>query len=234
METVSEQNGHKVAHASFHFIGCSELQESLAQQADDEKELAELLEEVPLDSIHFHTHSYFLRHRFIERAYPNDFAQWVVGQVGDHVLGERLSVIDPFDFPNLEDLREEIISIIDDHLSRASIIPRVVFGQPFHFKRSRILEVPIGIEAKTLHEFRQAVSDVDVSAVYFHMFEARFRLGREENDFSAWIRSSLGLLKLADCIRSINPYLGSLERLRSSILTACDEFLLHEPGKQEI
>ena len=81
------------------------------------------------------------------------------------------------------------------------------------------------MEARTLHEFRQAVSDVDVSAIYFHMFEARFRLGREENDFSSWIRSSLGLLKLADCIRSINPYLGSLERLRSSILTACDEFI---------
>ena len=68
------------------------------------------------------------------------------------------------------------------------------------------------------------MADVDVSAVYFHMFEARFRLGREENDFSAWIRSSLGLLNLADCIRSINPYLGSLERLRSSLITACDEF----------
>ena len=222
---MTQQTGHKISDSTFAFIGCSEVQESLGQQAEDEKELAELVEEVPLDSIHFHTHSYFLRHRFIELAYPNDFSQWVVMQVGDHVLGERLAVVDPFDYPNLEDLREEIISIIDDHLSRMSTIPRVVFGEPFHFKRSRILEVPIGLEARSLGEFRQVVSEVDVSAIYFHMFEAHFRLGREESDFSAWIRSGLDLHELADRIRSINPYLGSLERLRSSLITVCDEFL---------
>ena len=212
------------ALSPFTFIGCSELQESLGQQADDEKELAEMLEEVPLDSVHFHTHSYFLRHRFIERVYPNDFAQWVVTQVGDHILGEKLAVVDPFDYPNLEDLREEIISIIDDHLSRMPIVPRVVFGRPFYFHRSRILEVPMGVEARTLGEFRRAVSEIDVSAIYFHMFEAHFRLHREESDFSAWIRTGLGLSDLADRIRAINPYLGSLERLRSSLLTACDGY----------
>lgn len=222
---MTQQADHTISDSTFTFIGCSEVQEILGQQAEDEKELAELVEEIPLDSIHFHTHSYFLRHRFIERAYPNDFAQWVVTQVGDHVLGERLAVVDPFDYPNLEDLREEIISIIDDHLSRMSIIPRVVFGEPFHFKRSRILEVPIGLEARSLAEFRQAVAEVDVSAIYFHMFEAHFRLGREESDFSAWIRSGLGLHELADAIRAVNPYLGSLERLRSSLITVCDEFL---------
>lgn len=227
---MADQSGATFPQSTFTFIGCSELQESLGYQADDEKALAELVEQVPLDSIHFHTHSYFLRHRFIERAYPNDFAQWVVMEIGDHVLGERLAVIDPFDYPNLEDLREEILSIIDDHLSRMSTVPRRVFGEPFDFKRSRILEVPTGLEARTLGEFRHAVSEVDVSAIYFHMFEAHFRLGREENDFSAWIRSGLGLMKLADCIRSINPYLGSLERLRSSLIIACDEFLTREPS----
>jgi hypothetical protein len=213
------------ADSPFTFIGCSELRESLGQQADDEKELAEMLEDVPLDSVHFHTHSYFLRHRFIERVYPNDFAQWVVTQVGDHILGEKLAVVDPFDYPNLEDLREEIISIIDDHLSRTPIVPRVVFGRPFYFHRSRILEVPMGVEARTLNEFRRAVSEIDVSAIYFHMFEAHFRLQREESDFSAWIRAGLGLPDLADRIRAINPYLGSLERLRSSLLTACDGYV---------
>lgn len=212
------------ALAPFTFIGCSELEESLGQQADDEKELAEMLEDVPLDSVHFHTHSYFLRHRFIERVFPNDFAQWVVTQVGDHVLGEKLAVIDPFDYPNLEDLREEIISIIDHHLSRMPIVPRVIFGRPFYFHRSRILEVPMGVEVRTLSEFRRAVSEIDVSAIYFHMFEAHFRLHREESDFSAWIRTGLGLPDLADRIRAINPYLGSLERLRSGLLTACDGY----------
>jgi hypothetical protein len=210
----------------FRFIGCSEIQEILGKQAEDERALAELLEEVPLDSVYFHTHSYFLRHRFIERMYPNDFAEWVAKQVRDHVLAERLSVVDPFDFRSLEHLREELLSIIDDHLSGMATVPRAEFGTPFYFNRSRILEVPTGLEVRTLREFREAISDVDVSAIYFHVFEAHLRLEREENDFSAWIRGGLKLPELADRMKALNPYLGSLERLRSSLLTMCDDYLV--------
>jgi len=213
------------ADTTFRFLGCSEIQEILGKQAVDERQLAELLEEVPLDSVYYHTHSYFLRSRFIERTYPNDFAQWVAQQLQDHVLAERLSVVDPFDFQSLEALREELISLIDDHLSGMRTVPRATFGTPFYFNRSRILEVPTGIEVQTLREFRDAISDVDSSAIYFHVFEAHLRLQREENDFSAWFRGSLKLPDLADRMKALNPYLGSLERLRSNMLTMCDEQL---------
>jgi len=215
----------KKADQPFRFIGCSELRELLGKEAENEKRLVELLEEVPLDSIYFHTHSYFLRHSHLERVYPNDFAQWVAMEVRDHVLGERLAVVDPFEFRGLEALREELVSIIDDHLSRTPIVPRVIFGAPFHFNQSRILEVPTGLEVWTLQEFFAALSEVEVSAIYFHMFEARQRLKREESDFTAWIRQSLGLPELADKLRTINPYLGSLERVRSALLMTCDQFL---------
>ena len=211
--------------SAFRFLGCSEIQEILGKQAEDERTLAELLEEVPLDSVYFHTHSFFLRHRFIERTYPNDFAEWVGEQVRDHVLAERLSVVDPFEYPSLEALREELISLIDDHLSGLATVPRAGFGAPFYFNRSRILEVPTGLEARTLREFRAAISDVDVSVIYFHVFESHLRLQREENDFSAWIRHGLRLTELADRMRALNPYLGSLERLRSNLLNMCDDQL---------
>ncbi len=213
------------AETTFRFIGCSEIQEILGKQAEDERQLAELLEEVPLDSVYYHMHSFFLRSRFIERTYPNDFAQWVGEQVRDHLLAERLCVVDPFDFPSLEALREELISIIDDHLAGLSTVPRVSFGTPFYFNRSRILEVPTGLEVKTLREFHDAIAEVDVSALYFHVFESHLRLQRDENDFSAWIRGGLKLPDLADRIKSLNPYLGSLERLRSSLLTMCGGYL---------
>jgi len=215
----------ETAANSFRFIGCSELREILGKDAEDEKRLVELIEEVPLDSIYFHTHSYFLRHSAVESVYPNDFAQWVASEVRDHVLGERLAVVDPFAFPNLEALREELISIIDDHLSRTPIVPRVIFGSPFYFKQSRILQMPSGVEVTTLRTFRQALAEVEVSTIYFHVFEARHRLARPESDFSAWVGQSLGLADLALKLQAINPYLGSLERLRSALVTVCDDFL---------
>ena len=213
------------ADRSFCFTGSSELREILGKEADDEKRLVELLEEVPLGSIYYHTHTYFLRHSNVEQLYPNDFAQWVAMEVRDHVLGERLAVIDPFELQGLEALRDELISVIDDHLSRTSIVPRVIFGKPFHFNESRILEVPTGLEVWTLQEFCTALSDVDVSAIYYHIFEARHRLGKPESDFSAWIGESLKMPELAGRLRAVNPYWGSLERHRSALLTVCDEFL---------
>jgi hypothetical protein len=81
------------------------------------------------------------------------------------------------------------------------------------------------MEVRTLQEFRNALTEVEISAIYFHVFEARHRLKHEESDFSAWIQHSLGMPELAEQLRAINPYLGSLERVRSALLTVCDDFL---------
>src|SRR5262249_47892285 len=47
----------------FVFVGCVELREILGQRAEDEKELADLLAQVPAGSVYYHTHGFFLRHR---------------------------------------------------------------------------------------------------------------------------------------------------------------------------
>jgi len=64
-------------------MDCIEIKKLLGKKADDEQELLELIEEVPLDSIYYHTHSYFLRHYYIAGAYPNDFDDWAAIQVRD-------------------------------------------------------------------------------------------------------------------------------------------------------
>src|SRR5512135_3223222 len=107
---------HRTAEYPFVFVGCWELREMLGRSARDERQLLEAIEEIPLDSIYYHTHSFFLRHQYIAGPYPNDFATWVAVQVRDHVLGEKLGILDPFDYENLDALRIEIVNIIEDHL----------------------------------------------------------------------------------------------------------------------
>jgi trehalose synthase-fused probable maltokinase len=215
----------------FSFMACLELLEFVGVRAENERQLAELMEEVPLDSIYYHTHSFFLRHKFVAGAYPNDFATWVAVQVRDRVLGERLAMVDPGEFPNLEALREELIAIIDDHLRGLQVVPGVIFGEPFDFIQSRIVEVPTGIRAATLQEFRDVLLEVDLSAIYFHFMEARMRLGRGQNDFAAWLRDGLGLPALAAKVQAVDPYAGSLERTRSRLVQLCDEALAEGAGR---
>jgi hypothetical protein len=214
----------------FQFIGCVELRQALDHRARDERELLDRLEDVPPGSVFYHTHGYFLRHRPITTAYGNDFAAWVAGQVRDQVLAERLAVINPFEMAGLEELREELISVIHDHLLHVASVPRVEFGEVFHFQQSHIVEVPLGPVASTLAEFRAGLSEVDASAIYFHMVEARARLGRRSGDFAEWIRTGLALPALAERIERIDAYMTSLERVRARVLALVDEALETEPA----
>jgi len=209
----------------FIFIGCVELRETLDYRADDERELLERLEEIPAGSVFYHTHGYFLRHRPVTTAYGNDFAAWVATHVRDQVLAERLAVVNPFEFSGLEDLREELVSIISDHVLHLSNVPRVEFGEPFFFQQSHIVEVELGTPAATLAEFRMGLAEVDSSAIYYHMVEARARLGRRSGDFAEWTRSSLGLPDLAERIERIDTYMTSLERVRARVLSLVDAAL---------
>jgi hypothetical protein len=206
----------------FEFVACSELVQILGLRADDERELAEILEEVSPDSVHYHTRGHFLRHGFVGAPYPNDFATWAAIQVRDRVLGERLSMVSPLDFPSLDALREEILGIIDDHLSHLSIVPRVVFGEPFEFMQSRVVEVPTGVTADTLETFRAGLAVIPPSAVYFHTIEAPRRLARSETDFAAWLREGLGLTRLTAAFNLVDPYATSLEGLRTELMRLCD------------
>ena len=215
---------NRSARTPFRFLGCIELREILGQRARDERELMELLEQVPAGSVYYHTHSVFLRHYRVTGAYPNDFANWAASQVRDQVLAERLAVVDPFEFQDLERLREELVSIIDDHISRLQPVPRVVFGEPFDFVQSHVVEVSLGLDAWTLEEFRKRLCDVDASSIYFHALEARVRRGRRRGDFAQWLGEELGLTALAEEIARINPYLGGLERMRTELLARIDAF----------
>jgi hypothetical protein len=218
----------KIAEHPFLFTGCWELREMVGRSARDEQQLLEAIEEIPLDSLSYHTQSFFLRHKYIAGPYPNDFATWAAIQVRDRVLGEKLGILDPYDFENLEALRTEIVNIIDEHLSQLQIIPRVIYGEPFHFMQSRIIEVPTGLEARTLREFRKILAMVDASAVYYHNFEAMLRLGRRMGDFALWIEEQLNLPELAKKISSLDFYMTSLESIRQRIIRLCDEVLLKE------
>lgn len=210
----------------FEFVGCLELREMLGRAAWDERELLVGIEDIPAGSITYHTRSYFLRSRYLAAPYPNDFATWAAIQVRDRVLGERLAVIDPFDFANVEQLRAELISIIDHHLTTLQTVPRVDYGEPFHFMRSALIEVPTGIAARNLREFRDALERVDPSAIFFHFYESGHRPGA---DPLAWLETELGLADLAGRLRRLNPYVSSLAGMRAQLLTACDAVMGRSP-----
>jgi hypothetical protein len=211
----------RTATRPFRFAGCVELRQTLDVHALDERELMNRIAEVPAGSIFFHTFGYFLRHRAFTTAYGNDFARWAALEVGDRALAERLAVVDPFSFTTVEALREYLVTILQEHLRGREAEARVEFDRGFHFQQSHVVEVPLGVAAETLVEFRAGLATVDESAIYLHTVETRARERRAEA-FSEWLRDSLELPALAERFERIDPYLTTLERIRGQLLGLVD------------
>jgi hypothetical protein len=216
----------------FQFVSCMELREVLGKRARDVGRLLELMEEVPSDSIYYHTHSFYLRHAYAQTLYPNDFATWVARDANDRVLGERLGVLDPFVHPSPEALRQDIIAIIDDHLSSHPTGYRAMTGEPFEFIRSHVIEAPLDRHAWTLPEFRHAVNEIEAGALYFHLCEARMRKTPGFDDFSHWLSSKDGmdLPELATRVQLVARLGLNLEGMRARIVSLCDAELMTTHG----
>lgn len=219
--------GNRRAKRPFRFVSCMELREVLGKRAMDEYRLLELIEEVPVDSIYYHTHSYYLRHAYNQGLFPNDFATWAVLHAQDRVLGERLGILDPLEFDDLEQLRNEIVLIVEDHLSHLHTVPRSMTGEPFEFVRSHMIEVDLCVEAWTLREFRDALTLVEIGAVFNHLCEARLRKRCVSGDFAHWLadEEGLGLPALGAQVVKVGHIGLSLEGMRQRIVELCDAVL---------
>jgi len=180
---------------------------------------------VPDLAIFHHTYGFLLRQAVGPAPYPNDFALWVGTELRDRRLAERLAIIDPFGAGSIEDLRSALAATIEDHLRHMPVTPTLGQGEPFVFFQSHNVPVATGHRASTLTEFRDCLAEVDASAFFFHIVEARFRLRRARSDFAEWLAGAAGRPDLADRVERIDPYVGTLERVRDRYLAVLDQAL---------
>jgi hypothetical protein len=81
----------------------------------------------------------------------------------------------------------------------------------------RTFVLPTPYQARNLKEFRDVLRKVSINSIYFHIFEARLRLERGDNDFSYWFEG-IGQKELAEEISRLDPYTITLEGLRNKII----------------
>ena len=202
----------------FEFKSRLVLTELLGLRAATLPGLVEGIRTVPLTSIYHHTHRFLQQHHFLSPEPPNDFAYWVTNMLNDEVAGERLASIDVTQFLRLSDLRQRFLSIMEDYIGTASSVDRrAPDGEEFHFMSSRIFVIQTGKIARNVSEFREDLKGVSIHSIYFHMFEAKLRLEKGDNDFSIWLRTA-GREEEAEQISRLDPYTFTLEGLRERLL----------------
>jgi len=121
----------------------------------------------------------------------------------------------------LQSLRETVAGTIEDYLkhSPTAHLKFVSDGEEFFFLKAVHVIMPTRYSASTLLEFAQALECVSIRSLYFHIFNARLRLGRPTNDFAIWLAERLGLAELAESVSRLDPYAHTLDALRSLLLS---------------
>ena len=206
------------AKVPFEFYTSSQLVEITGKKASHLKEFVKILKEIDESSIFYHIHHAFREHHFAPGLYANDFAYWIKEELGEAALAEKLANINIKDFVDLNDLRQEIVKIIEEHLGKAIEIRRALPGHEFYFCRNIGVIQKTKYAAWTLEEFCETLKKVGLRSLFFHFFEARLRLHHKTNDFSNWIVFNFGNQELARKIEALDPYLYSADELRDRII----------------
>ena len=188
-------------------------------RARDLAELVQYMRTVPGAVIYHHTHHFLVQHQFLSPEPPNDFAYWVSNILLEERLGEELAAVDLLRFPTLRDLRNALIHVIQEFLDRSSNLRTAPAGEEFHFMESVSYVVPTGVLALDLADFREGLKRVSLSSIAYHMFDARLRLEKGDNDFSRWLEHSQGERQLAEAFRKVDPYTHTQDGLRRRLIT---------------
>jgi hypothetical protein len=204
--------------STFRFLTRLNLVELLGRQAKNAHELLAGLQAAPESSVYYHTHRFIQQHQFLSPEPPNDFAFWVTHALSQDALGEELAAVDIIGMRSLESLRGTFLDILGRALGgQTARTCDCQAGEEFHFMSCRTFILPTSYEARNLKEFREIVQKISINSLYFHVFEARLRLEKGENDFANWFEK-IGEGDLAREISRLDPYTVTLEGLRKIIV----------------
>lgn len=153
------------------------------------RELRERLRICPVECLFHHFCETVIRPGFDDPEFRNDFAVWAARQLRDRVLAEKLGIINPYLYGNLEDIRQLAIDIIDEHSAELPNIPWVKRGNDFRFMRAVTVVFDTNVKLETPGQLKDAINQMNRSSLYYHFVDARRRNDKRLDDFTIWVGS---------------------------------------------
>ena len=148
----------------------------------------------------------------------NDFALWVLLQLSDLVLAERLGIINPYIYSDLEDLREQVLEVLDERLSEIPYAPSCKPGGEFFFSEAVTVVFDTGLRITSPGELPDAIDKMSNGSIYFHFLEARRRDLVGVDDFSAWLACFPGQEAWCSALQSVDFAFYTLSELRGALV----------------
>jgi len=216
---------NKMVHEPFGIKDCALAAIATGEKAQNLKELRDILRDVVPGSVYYHFWGGLLRPRFDDPEYNNDFASWVRHSLHDKSLAERLSMIHPTEFPDLEELRRELLDTIEERLDTSDCFSWSEPDRQFHFITSQIVVFDTHKLIREPRELVTAVPSMTSSSIFYHFIDARRRTFGNMDDFSAWLYGFEDRhTDLCHLLFTIDPFFSSLSELRQQLTHLVTEY----------
>jgi hypothetical protein len=215
--------------APFAVKDCALVAISTGRRARNLRELCDGLQTIHPESIYYHFWGILLRPHFEDPEYNNDFASWVRHALHDSTLAERLGVIDPAEFGDLEGLRQKLVAVLEERLDETESPSWTRLDQQFHFVRSQTVVFDTGRRIRHPRELPGALPTLSLGSVYYHVIDARRREPLGVDDLRVWLGQwSERYAGLRARLAAVDPYFVTLTELRAQITG-----ILCAPGLEE-
>jgi len=218
-------NAENNVQTPFAIKDCALLAVATGKRAENLRELRDILTTIHPASIYQHFWGGLLRPRFDDPQFNNDFAVWCHYALHDDILAERLAMIDPTTYEDLEVLRRELVEVIEDRLDEIERPEWAKHDQQFHFMRSQIVVFDTLTTIVDPRELTNAIQTMSVGSVFYHFIDARRRAPSGVDDFRAWLEG-LGETYAGLCadLASVDPYFLNLNELRQQLVTVFENY----------
>ncbi len=159
----------------FQLRDCALVAQSTGFKAQTLAEFHDSLGRVDAASIYHHFWGRFLAPRFSEPEYSNDFASWVYRALHEKALAEKLSMINPTALGAIEDIREEVVECIAEHLDVSEYMPWAKADQRFYFLKSQIVVFDTGRDLEHPEDLLAVMPGMSLGSIFYHFIDARRR-----------------------------------------------------------
>lgn len=194
--------------------------------AQNLRELRDRVAQVEWQSLYYHFFGGLLRPVFNDPDYRNDFAIWADRSLRDNRLAERLGMVDPLKYHDMEDLRSALLDILEDRLAEEEgTFHWVKSGHEFFFLTAQVVVFNTEMKVEDPCEMAVLFPKLSTGSIFYHFIEARRRVPGGKDDFTFWLEGMNHEYRdLCERLAQVDFYYGSLTNLRDELTEAFQEW----------
>jgi len=177
------------------------------------KDFIQTLKIIDKFSIFYHMYINIFNYHNLPVYYTNSFAHWFYKN-NYLLLAEKISIVDPIDYYDLEELRKDLVKILEDNYNHIFDKKDLV---PFYFIKAERCILECGKVATNLEEFIEGIKVSSINSLFYHLVTSKIQNRTSVNDYSAWL-INIGEAKKAEKISKLDLYALNLYEIKKEII----------------